>query len=131
MDLSEILNLVLGGGLATALTALITIRPTVRKANAAAETVRIDNVDKATHILIENIVEPLKKELNATSNQPGTSDSPNRPSGMYGAQPTRRAKTDRPGAPRRPVPSRPWAEEAVPPPPCPSTPRMPRILSAF
>ena len=62
MDLSEILNLVLGGGLATALTALITIRPTVRKANAAAETVRcIDNVDKATHILIENIVEPLKK----------------------------------------------------------------------
>lgn len=47
MDLSEILNLVLGGGLATALTALITIRPTVRKANAAAETVRIDNVDKA------------------------------------------------------------------------------------
>ena len=66
MDLSEILNLVLGGGLATALTALITIRPTVRKANAAAETVRIDNVDKATHILIENIVEPLKKELNAT-----------------------------------------------------------------
>lgn len=66
MDLSEILNLVLGGGLATALTALITIRPTVRKANAAAETVRIDNVDKATHILIENIVEPLKDELNAT-----------------------------------------------------------------
>lgn len=66
MDLSEILNLVLGGGLATALTALITISPTVRKANAAAETVRIDNVDKATHILIENIVEPLKKELNAT-----------------------------------------------------------------
>ena len=66
MDLSEILNLVLGGGLATALTALITIRPTVRKANAAAETVRIDNVDNATHILIENIVEPLKEELNAT-----------------------------------------------------------------
>lgn len=66
MDLSEILNLVLGGGLATALTALITIRPTVRKANAAAETVRIDNVDKATRILIDNIVEPLKDELNAT-----------------------------------------------------------------
>ena len=27
---------------------------------------RIDNVDKATRILIENIVEPLKEELNAT-----------------------------------------------------------------
>ena len=66
MDFNELLNLVLGGGLATALTALITIRPTVRKANATAETVRIDNVDKATRILIENIVEPLKEELNAT-----------------------------------------------------------------
>jgi hypothetical protein len=66
MDFNELLNLVLGGGLATALTALITIRPTVRKANVTAETVRIDNVDKATRILIENIVEPLKEELNAT-----------------------------------------------------------------
>ena len=66
MDFNELLNLVLGGGLATALTALITIRPTVRKANAPAEPVRIDNVDKAPRILIENIVEPLKEELNAT-----------------------------------------------------------------
>lgn len=77
MDLSEILNLVLGGGLATALTALITIRPTVRKANAAAETVRIDNVDKATHILIENIVEPLKKRTECDKKGNGTSSQGN------------------------------------------------------
>ena len=36
------------------------------KAMAEAETVRIDNAEHATRILIENIVEPLKEELNAT-----------------------------------------------------------------
>ena len=34
------------------------------KATAEAETVRIDNTEHATRILIENIVEPLKEELN-------------------------------------------------------------------
>ena len=33
---------------------------------ADAETVRIDNTEHATRILIDNIVEPLKKELSAT-----------------------------------------------------------------
>lgn len=76
MGLSEILNLILGGGLIAALISLITIRATVRKANADAdkakadaETVRISNTEQATRILIENIVEPLKEELIATRNE--------------------------------------------------------------
>lgn len=55
--------------LLAALTALLTLGPTVRKAKAEAEkakadaeTVRIDNTEHATRILIDNIVEPLKKE---------------------------------------------------------------------
>ena len=73
MELSEILNWILGGGLVATLTALITIGPTIRKAKAEAEkasadteSVRIENTEQATRILIENIVEPLKKELSAT-----------------------------------------------------------------
>lgn len=73
MDTSVLLNWIFGGGLLAALTALVTLGPTVRKAKADAErakadaeTVRIDNTEHATRILIDNIVEPLKKELNAT-----------------------------------------------------------------
>lgn len=73
MEPSVILNWIFGGGLLAALTALITLGPTVRKARADAEkakadaeTVRIDNTEQATRILIDNIVEPLKKELSAT-----------------------------------------------------------------
>ena len=73
MDTSVLLNWIFGGGLLAALTTLVTLGPTVRKAKAEAEkakadaeTVRIDNTEHATRILIENIVEPLKKELSAT-----------------------------------------------------------------
>lgn len=73
MELSEFINLVLGGGLVATVIAVITMKSTVRKAKAEAEkalaeaeTVRIDNTDKATRILIENIVNPLKEELNET-----------------------------------------------------------------
>lgn len=73
MDTSVLLNWIFGGGLLAALTALLTLGPTVRKAKAEAEkakadaeTVRIDNTEHATRILIDNIVEPLKDELNAT-----------------------------------------------------------------
>lgn len=68
MEFSEILNLVLGGGLLAALVGIVTLRATVRKAEAdadkakaEAEAVRIDNAEHATRILIENIVEPLKR----------------------------------------------------------------------
>lgn len=73
MTLSEILNILLGGGLIAVVVALATMRATVRKANADAEraradaeSVRITNTENATRILVENIVKPLKEELNAT-----------------------------------------------------------------
>lgn len=73
MELSEIINLALGGGLVATVVAVITLKSTVRKAKAEAEkaladaeAVRIDNTEKATRILIENIVTPLKEELNET-----------------------------------------------------------------
>lgn len=71
MDFSAVMNLVLGGGLVATIIAIITLKSTVRearakaeKAAAEAEKVRIDNTEHATRILIENIVEPLKEELN-------------------------------------------------------------------
>lgn len=52
---------------------VITLKATVRRANAEAErakaeaeSVRITNTENATRILVENIVKPLKEELNAT-----------------------------------------------------------------
>ena len=62
------------------LIGVLTLKATVREANAKAEqakadaekakaeaeSVRIDNAEHATRILIENIVEPLKKELHET-----------------------------------------------------------------
>lgn len=80
MSPSEILNIIFGGGLVALIVALFTMKATVRKANAdaekakadaekakaEAETVRITNTENATRILVENIVKPLKGELNAT-----------------------------------------------------------------
>ena len=66
MEFSEMLNWILGGGLLVTVVGLVTLKATVRKANAEAESVRIDNTEQATRILIDNIVEPLKEELNAT-----------------------------------------------------------------
>ncbi len=73
MTFSEILNILLGGGSLALLVSVITLKATVRKANAEAEKakadaegVRITNTDNATRILVENIVKPLKEELNAT-----------------------------------------------------------------
>lgn len=73
MEFSVILNWILGGGLITAIISIITLRATVQEANAKAEkamaeaeALRIDNVEHATRILMENIVKPLKEQLNAT-----------------------------------------------------------------
>lgn len=73
MTFSEILNILLGGGLLALVVGVITLKATVRKANADAErakadaeSVRITNTENATRILVENIVKPLKGELNAT-----------------------------------------------------------------
>lgn len=73
MTLSEILNILLGGGVLALVIGVVTLRATVKKANADAErakadaeSVRITNTENATRILVENIVKPLKEELNAT-----------------------------------------------------------------
>ena len=73
MTFSEILNILLGGGLIALVISVITLKATVRKANAdaekakaEAEAVNITNTENATRILVENIVKPLKEELNAT-----------------------------------------------------------------
>jgi len=87
MITSEVLNIILGGGLVATIVGVITLKSAVRKANAEAaraqadakraeadaekaradaETVHITNTENATRILVENIVKPLKDELNAT-----------------------------------------------------------------
>lgn len=69
MTFSEILNILLGGGFLAMVVGVITLKATVRKANADAEkaradaeTVHITNTENATRILVENIVKPLKDE---------------------------------------------------------------------
>ncbi|MDE6317962.1 MAG: hypothetical protein K2L73_06145 [Muribaculaceae bacterium] len=87
MTFSEILNVIIGGGLVVTLLQVITLKAAVRKANAEAaqaqaeakkaeaeaekakadaEGVRITNTENATRILMDNIVKPLKEELHAT-----------------------------------------------------------------
>lgn len=73
MELSEILNVVLGGSLVGAIVSIVTIRSALKKARAEADkalaeadTVKITNTEQATRILLQNIVEPLKQELNET-----------------------------------------------------------------
>ena len=65
MQLSEILNVVLGGSLVGSLISIMTIRSSLKKARAEAEktvaesdTVKITNTEQATRILVENIVKP-------------------------------------------------------------------------
>lgn len=80
MTFSEILNIILGGGMISLAVSLLTMKSTIKKAHAQAdcakaeaekakadaETVHITNAENATRILVENIVKPLKEELNAT-----------------------------------------------------------------
>lgn len=76
MDLSQIFNFILSGGLATALGAIAKLVADVRrsraetaKAQAQAESVRLDNTEHATRILMDNIVQPLKDEFNETKKE--------------------------------------------------------------
>lgn len=73
MGLSETLNLIFGTGLLATIIGLLSIRSQLRQAQAVADkamadadTVKITNTEQATRILIQNIVEPLKQELNET-----------------------------------------------------------------
>lgn len=76
MDISEIINIILSGGLVGTVAAIGSLRATVRKAKAEAlkseadaESVRFDNAEHATRILMENIVKPLKGEFNETKEE--------------------------------------------------------------
>lgn len=76
MELSEILNIILGGGLISTVVAIVTLRSAIKKvkaeaakAEAEAESMRIDNAEHATRILMENIVKPLKDEFNETKDE--------------------------------------------------------------
>lgn len=79
MSWSVVLDLLLGGGLIAALVNIFTLRSTLREAHAKADrahadadAVKITNTETATRILVENIVEPLKKELHATREELAT-----------------------------------------------------------
>lgn len=71
--MSEILTWIFGGSAIAALSSIVTLGA-VRKeaqgkaeqAHADADAVKITNTENATRILVENIVEPLKQELNET-----------------------------------------------------------------
>ena len=76
MAWSELLNIILGGGLVGTIVAIAQLRSTLRKAGAEAgkaeaeaEGVRLENAEHATRILMEHIVKPLKDELNETRKQ--------------------------------------------------------------
>jgi len=73
MEMSELLNLALGGGLLASLVGIMTLKSTLKKAHAEAErahaeadTVKLTNTEQATRILMENIVDPLKQDLDET-----------------------------------------------------------------
>lgn len=60
--ISIVLNALLGGGF---IVTLVTLRATRRKANAEAESQQIANASALLSEYVKNIVEPLKKEVNA------------------------------------------------------------------
>lgn len=59
--ISLLLNLVFGGGF---LITIVTLKSERKKADATARSAELDNVEKASDILMENIVKPLKEDLN-------------------------------------------------------------------
>lgn len=63
MDISIILNYLLGGGLVACIGGLLTMRSTIYKARAEAVALQIQNTENATRVLVENIMEPLQEEL--------------------------------------------------------------------
>ena len=66
MEISVILNFLFGGGFVAAIVGLFTLRSTIHKASAEADTVKIQNTETATRILVQNIVDPLQEELKET-----------------------------------------------------------------
>ena len=76
MDLSEFMNIILGGGLVGTVATIGSskdiysdAKAEAMKAEAGAEAMRIDNAEHATRILMENIVKPLKDEFCETKKE--------------------------------------------------------------
>lgn len=68
--MTEILmNSLLGGGAVSLLFSVLTLRWRVRKEREESRKLGLINAESATDILLENIVEPLKKELNETKRE--------------------------------------------------------------
>lgn len=63
MDVSILLNYLLGGGLVACIGGLLTMRSTIHKASAEADALQIQNTENATRVLMENIMAPLQDEL--------------------------------------------------------------------
>ena len=77
MDFSEIMNIILSGGLVGTAAAIGSLRATVRKAKAEAmkaeadaEGVRVDNAEHATRVLVSNIVVPFKRRTECNKKRP-------------------------------------------------------------
>ena len=64
--MNDFLTYMLGGGFVSALLGLFTLRSKIKKILAETESLNLDNSEKATEILMNNIVEPLKQELHET-----------------------------------------------------------------
>ena len=64
--ISLILNLLFGGGL---LVTIVTLRSERKKAMAKAKDAELDTIEKATKILMDSIVTPLRKELADVRNE--------------------------------------------------------------
>lgn len=63
MDISILLNYLLGGGLVACIGKLLTMRSTIHQAAAEADALKIQNTENATRVLVENIMTPLQEEL--------------------------------------------------------------------
>ena len=64
--MDNLLELFMSGGLVSAIIALFSIRSKLKKVSAEARRLDLENSEKATDLLLENIIEPLKKELYET-----------------------------------------------------------------
>ena len=60
------MNFLLGGGAISLIIGMLTLRARIRKVESEAEELNLQNSKSATSILMTNIVEPLKGELDET-----------------------------------------------------------------
>lgn len=64
-----IVNSLLGGGIVSVVFSVLSLRWRVRKEREESRRLGLINAETATDLLLENIVEPLKRELNDTKRE--------------------------------------------------------------